>query len=709
MPIESDQVETITALRLRLVRAGYVPLPLYGKAPPTFGKNNRCKGLADWQKLDGVTREQIEMWGKTWPDAVNTGVLTRLMPTLDIDILNEEAARTVEDYVRKRFEDRGRILPRIGKPPKRAIPFKTDTPFAKIVANVVAPNGSAEKIEFLGDGQQVAAFGIHPDTQKPYRWHGGEPGQFAREELPHIREEEAQKLVDDIVTEVLVRDFGYQRARERPRKRREGNGGSRGGPIIERGSDDWQYLFDNILAGRELHDSLRDVSAKMIRSGMSAGATVNALRALMHSSAAPHDGRWEERYEDIVRMVAGAEDLREADKEAKAKGDAEELPPLLHAYAPRPFAQIPRRQWLHAGHYIRQQVVMTVAPGGYGKTTLLITNAVEMCTGLGLLGSAPPGGAMRVAYWNAEDPEDEVERRVAATCLRHNIDAEALRGRLFLGSKITGRRRLASLDRAGNVVFDDGILTQVTGFITGNRIDCAMFDPLIAFHRVPEGDNSAMEQVIKQAFEPIAIITNCCVELSQHTRKSASGQQGEIGVDDSRGAGAITNAARSVRILNRMTAQEAELPKIEPEERRHYLRVSRDKTNLAPPGKASWLHLASVELPNGDDNRPGDRVQAAEPWDYPQPFDDVTAADMQWMRETVRSGNYRTSPRSPDWIGLPLIEHLGLDSDDKGDRKKVGAILKTWFANGVLATEEREDKERHKRPFVVPGPWKEEQ
>src|SRR5262249_50725518 len=151
-----------------------------------------------------------------------------------------------------------------------------------------------------------------------------------------------------------------------------------------------------------------------------------------------------------------------------------------------------------------------------------------------------------------------------------------LRGRLFLGSKITGPRRLASLDNIGNVVFDDGILTEVATFIADNHIDCALFDPLIAFHRVPESNNNAMEEVIKQAFEPIALSCNCCVELPHHPRKSAASQQGEISVDDSRGAAAITNAARSVRVLNRMTVREAELPKIEPEERRHYLRVNRD-------------------------------------------------------------------------------------------------------------------------------------
>jgi hypothetical protein len=120
--------------------------------------------------------------------------------------------------------------------------------------------------------------------------------------------------------------------------------------------------------------------------------------------------------------------------------------------------------------------------------------------------------------------------------------------------------------------------------------------------------------------------------------------------------------------------------------------------------------LASIELPNNsDDGRPGDHVQAAEPWDYPQPFDDVTADDMRWMREAVRTGDYRRDPRSPDWVGLPLLEHLDLKPDDRGDRKKVGAILKTWFANGVLATETRKDSQRHEKQFVIPGPWNEDE
>ena len=109
------------------------------------------------------------MWARTWPDAINTGILTRITPTLDADILDEDAARAIEDLVREHYEERGYVLMRIGRPPKRAFLFRTEEPFKKIAINFVARNGGeAEKLEFLGDGQQVVVAGIHPDTHKPY-------------------------------------------------------------------------------------------------------------------------------------------------------------------------------------------------------------------------------------------------------------------------------------------------------------------------------------------------------------------------------------------------------------------------------------------------------------------------------------------------------------------------------------------------------------
>jgi hypothetical protein len=285
-----------TSLRLQLHAADYLPIPLYGKVPPFKG----------WSKLQDVTPAQIERWEHVWPNAGNTGVLTRRMPTLDADILDEAAVRAVEDHVRARFDQRGCVLTRVGLPPKRAFPFRTDEPFRKILANVIAASGKAEKVEFLAAGQQVACFGIHPDTKQPYQWHGGAPGQIPRAALPCIGASEARQLVDDVV-DLLVRKHGYTRA---PKRGCQGNSGHDAG-AAGGGAADWQYLLDNIRGGRELHDSLRDLAAKMVAAGMSAGAAINQLRALMQGSAAPHDARWQERYEEIPRLVESAEELRE--------------------------------------------------------------------------------------------------------------------------------------------------------------------------------------------------------------------------------------------------------------------------------------------------------------------------------------------------------------------------------------------------------------
>ena len=277
---------TILEIRQALVDRGYVPIPVTGKVPP----------FKRWQKIENVSRPMLEAWGRNWPSANNTGILTRHTPTLDADILNEPAAIAIEELVRDRFEERGYILPRIGRAPKRAIPFRTLDPFAKITANLIAANdgSTGEKIEFMGDGQQIVAAGIHPDTGKPYAWPLGNPTDIAHDDLPDISEAEAKQLVDDVV-ELLCRDFDYRRAVGRPA--RKGNGAPAGA------TEDWQHLINNILAGNDLHANTRDLAAKMVRAGTDGGATVNFLRGLMNSSAAPRDDRWQERYDNLPRQV----------------------------------------------------------------------------------------------------------------------------------------------------------------------------------------------------------------------------------------------------------------------------------------------------------------------------------------------------------------------------------------------------------------------
>src|SRR5262249_4614295 len=177
-----------------------------------------------------------------------------------------------EDLVRERYEEFGYVLTRIGKPPKRAIPFCTEEPFDKITGNLIAPNGSeGQKIEFLGNGQQVVVAGIHPDTKQPYRWHGGEPGKIKREDLPYIREtgpagvEVVRLLVDDLVA-LLIRDYGYKHAPGRP-----GEEGSTNDAPADIPADTMRVIREGVADDKLQASAFRNVLTVLKRLGLLTG------------------------------------------------------------------------------------------------------------------------------------------------------------------------------------------------------------------------------------------------------------------------------------------------------------------------------------------------------------------------------------------------------------------------------------------------------
>ena len=80
------------------------------------------------------------------------------------------------------------------------------------------------------------------------------------------------------------------------------------------------------------------------------------------------------------------------------------------------------RDWLYDRHYIRGYISATVAPGGAGKSSLVIVEALAMATGRDLLG-VKPRRRLKVWLWNGEDPLDELQRRIAAACKHYGISA----------------------------------------------------------------------------------------------------------------------------------------------------------------------------------------------------------------------------------------------------------------------------------------------
>jgi hypothetical protein len=336
---KAKAAQTPTEVRLALYHAGYKPLPLSGKNPDINGRGWQLRRLE-------TNPADIKMWAKTWPEATNTGVLTKLTPALDLDIYDVDAAEAAEALVKDFFEDQ-RVPVRIGKPPKRAILFRTDAPFKKIRRIFTDPAGHEHAIEFLCDGQQLVVDGIHPDTNAPYRWHGGVPGlEVARDQLPSIDAVKAEELVDKI-EKMLTDKFGLTLALK---KRKFTNKAT--GKTYE--TADEGELIDCILKGASIHDSLLSLAGKYAYSGRFAGpnerdAIIEQLREFMQGSKAKTTDpvRWQKRFNEIpgiVDYVLGCREKRKgeeaeaavkaAEDEAQAKED--EAQPFGPQHPPPP-------------------------------------------------------------------------------------------------------------------------------------------------------------------------------------------------------------------------------------------------------------------------------------------------------------------------------------------------------------------------------------
>jgi Bifunctional DNA primase/polymerase, N-terminal len=293
----------VATLRLQLRKAGYHPVPCEGKAVYMNG----------WENKFDSSDDEIRLWDQVWHLARNTGVLAKFTPGLDIDIMDAAAADAVEALAREHFEERGNILIRFGLPPKRLVPLRTDEPFKKLARVFTAPNGQNHKIEVLGSGQQWIALGIHPDTHCPYGWHGGELTTTPREDLPYVRADDMENFLN-AAADLLLKEFNYTVAAEPP----AGNG-------PDAPPADWGWLIENIKAGRSLHDSLRNLAAKLAKAGTHPGAIVNQLRAMMEASDTPHDDRFRKRMREIPGLVDSAIEKFAAPEAAPAP-DPKSLP-----------------------------------------------------------------------------------------------------------------------------------------------------------------------------------------------------------------------------------------------------------------------------------------------------------------------------------------------------------------------------------------------
>jgi hypothetical protein len=618
-------------------------------------------------RVGWVKTPVIAVVGRTLPKAQNHGLR---LEALDLDISDQDVCEDLESIIHDRFDGRGEILTRFGKPPRRLIPIRVTGDLTKTSRLFKDPSGKIRAVR-----HQIAIPRLwHASERYAYAWaHDRGPRNVPIANLPQVSAEEATQLFAHLC-EVLVEQHGYADISQANGHDKTADGGGTDfdadealtamQPTPASVEDIQRRVLSYLQSG--IHPD--DIHAKVVSATMKLAEGTPELgwtrevedtavtsriikqfeTACRHCDKAPPwwlPPEFCERAQEILdtghklalgynrhgwfirRQGRTDQDDREAPTagERVGGGDAEDSAankstsdgnggkgPRAGGFIIKPFvpfdpAALPPRQWLYGRHYLRRTVSATTAPGGFGKSSLDMVEAIAMATCHNLLGEQP-SERLRVWLHNGEDNLDEMMRRVAAICQHYSIEQSELMGWFFMTSGNEVPLRVA--EGYNKLDINKQLINRINTQIEENEIDIVTLDPLITLHGVRESDNTKMDGVIR-IFAGIADANDCAIEISHHVRKPAAGSNGDYGTADIRGASAIHDAVRSARILNRMAERDASDLALQEHERAKYFRVDKAKGNYSPAIKAVWRQFINVELPNGDD------VGVVTPWNYP--------------------------------------------------------------------------------------------
>jgi hypothetical protein len=330
----------------------------------------------------------------------------------------------------------------------------------------------------------------------------------------------------------------------------------------------------------------------------------------------------------------------------------------------------------------REEIAVTIALGGTGKSNLNIAEALAIASGRPLLGhTVPPDGA-RVLLVNMEDSRNTMDKRIAAALRAHQLTPKDLGGRLFVVAKnevaaaFGGGFRVATGDKWGKVTRNEALIEGLIEYLIAHTIDVLIVDPLTLAHDIRENDPTQFRAAI-EVFGTVAGRARCAVSLWHHTRKENGS---EMTIESSRGALSLMDTVRYARLGEKMTRTEAQRLKLKDHWR--YFRLFNGKANYAPPvADSEWYKIETVPLENGFPF--GEDVSAVVSWAHPGAEALIpTPADLAEIGERIAKGLDREDFRAAAWAGRAVAQVLGLDHDEH--RPQIIKLLKKMANDGTL-------------------------
>jgi RecA-family ATPase len=198
-------------------------------------------------------------------------------------------------------------------------------------------------------------------------------------------------------------------------------------------------------------------------------------------------------------------------------------------------------------------VAALVAPGGTGKTTLLIHEAVHIALGWPVWGLPveSPGWSLFVT---AEDRREQFMARLREILESLDLTPEQ-RARALWGVRVwdtTGEAVKLIRAADGNVILT-GLADDIVAAYQADPPAVCIFDPLVSFG-ASEGMVNDNEQGIITAARRIVKGLGCCVRIVHHVGK-ANAREGALDQYAGRGGSALADGSRMMSVLQTWTSE----------------------------------------------------------------------------------------------------------------------------------------------------------
>ncbi len=189
------------------------------------------------------------------------------------------------------------------------------------------------------------------------------------------------------------------------------------------------------------------------------------------------------------------------------------------------------------------QVALVTAPGGTGKSFLLLEIAMSVACGQTLIPGLNVTVAGRVCVLNFEDDTFDIRQRGNAI-LRHFLDLDPSPENLYVAS-MSGQT-LSLLNSHGGINDED--VKWLKEQCQGMRL--LILDPLSHCHCADENSASMMSKLV-QVLKGIGQETGTGILIAHHTAKAAAlNGQGDL-QQSARGSSALVDASRVVMTLHK--------------------------------------------------------------------------------------------------------------------------------------------------------------